>query len=406
MTHNDLGPGLHVLHEADPIGRAGSLAVALRGDLCVTEQQAEAMLAERSALAAVDGSTLATLYALARRVERAQRIVGRTRAQALADVGDRLAGAGMGLVVHPATIRERAAALEEARAEASAAEQLLAEKEAELAVELAEARRRATEAAETASASITEAAKASAVAASRDRYRRASLRVRRSRSIGALLASFGVGLLLLAVKVALWGALLPALVTSLWAIRYLRPPDTDTEDQQDRAQASTLLSLVGATTDEVFGSARGLNPEGDHERTLRAARRDLAVEQVRVAERSWRQLAGDDVDVTALEDVVRRYDPQHEDSATLVGETVGVRAAETVARLAEQRWIDAWAALDLEAPASDGGEEAVRVLEARASRPIVLVGAAADRGAALAEAAPAAAVVVLAGAGEAAEDLS
>ncbi|MGQ0831408.1 MAG: hypothetical protein ACT4OV_07000 [Microthrixaceae bacterium] len=406
MTHDDLGPGLHVLHEADPIGRAGSLAVTLRGDLCATDQQAAALLAERSALAPVEGSTIATLYALARRLDRAQRIVGRTRARALADVGDRLAGAGMGLVVHPATIRERASAVEEARAEAAEAEALLAEKEAELAVELTEARRRAEEAAATASASITEAAKASAVAAARDRYRRASLRVRRSRAIGALLASFGAGLLLVAVKVALWGALLPALVTSLWAIRYLRPPDTDTEDQQDRAQASTLLSLVGATTDEVFGLARSVNPDGDHERSLLTARRDLALERVRVAERGWRQLAGDGVDVSALEEVVRRHDPQHEDSTTLVGQTVGVRAAEAVARQAEQRWVDAWAALGLEAPAGEDGEEAVRALEARATRPIVLVGDAAVRGAALAEVAPAAAVVVLMGADEAVEDLS
>jgi hypothetical protein len=396
-TYDDLGPGLHLLREAEPLKRAGPMAANLRADLCATLPQAETALEERGRLPAVDVTTLSTLQVLARRVARAERIAARTRDRAVVEVGDRLTGAGSGLAVHPTTIRDRAAAVDIARGDLVAADRALANHAA--AVAAAEAQAEQEAAAAQSHAAEDAARRVAARARTRTRSSGPSLRARRSRSIGLIVAAFGVALVMIAFQVPLWAALLPALAACLFALRYLRPSDGDGADEDDQRgweEASSLLSQVATTTDEVFG-ARRISRELGEQQTLLEARRDRAQEHVRVAERAWYDLAGDDVDITDLEEVVRRFDPQHEDARLLAGETIGVRTAEVVLHHFQQRWLAFWRELGRDAPAPEDGEEAVRALAAQVSRPIVLVGPATALGPDLSRAAPAAPVVALDG---------
>jgi len=397
-AYDDLGPGLHVLREADPLKRAGSMAAHLRAELCATLPQAEATLADRSTLPAIDVATLATLQVLSRRVARAERIAARTRERAVRDVSQRLAGTGSALAIHPTTIRERAAAVETARAALAAAERELAvHAEAASAADAAEG------------AGAPGLLDPSGDAATLDLGTPASmggpgptLAMRRSRVLGALVASFGLTLLTLGLGLlALWAALLFPLATSLGALRYLRPPAHD--DDPDRVQALRLLAEVSASTDEV-GARRAL--EELAERTvLLENRRNQADEEVRIAERAWHELAGAE-DVADLEAVVKRLDPQHEDALLVASQTAGVRATEVVLHQFRQRWAAFWRELDMTAPEPADGERAVDELAARVGRPIVLVGPAAERGPDLARVAPAAPVVVVEGPADGAEAVS
>lgn len=392
---DDLGPGLHLLREAEPLKRAGSMAVNLRADLCATLPQADATLAERSRLPSVDAPTLSTLQQLARRLARAERIASRTRDRAVVDVGHRLASTGAGLAVHPTTIRDRAAAVDKAHEALTVAEELLEEHAEREANAMAEA--------EAGVAAVDEAAAEASVrrvAEHRQRLRSA-LSTRRSRATGAIVAGFGIGFVLWGLGAPLWLALVPALLATIWALRHLRPPEDD-GDLQAREEASSLLFQVAATTEEVFG-ARRVSRELGERRSLLEARRDRALEELRVAQRAWQELAGEGVGTDQLDEVVRRYDPQHEDARLLAGETVGVRTVDGVLHHFRQRWQAFWRELGLEAPAPANGEQAVRDLAAKVSRPVVLVGPATVRGAAISRVAPAAAVVVLDGPPEEAE---
>lgn len=389
-SYDDLGPGLHVLREAEPLKRAGPMATNLRAELCATLDEADATLTERSGFPLVDTMTLSTLQVLARRLARAQRIAARTRDRAVAEVGNRLAGAGAGLAVHPTTIRDRAASVDVARVDLAAAERALAD---HAAVAAAADERAAAELA----AAEAEAERIATGSAAARRRAGPSPRARRSRAIGLIVACLGLGLVLLAVGVTLWAALLPVLTASLWALRYLRVEEDGDRDEEGWQEASNLLSQVGASADVVFGERWANRSHDDGQLSLLTARRDRAQEKVRVAARAWHDLAGEDVDISELEEVVRRFDPQHEDARLLAGETVGVRTAEVVLHRFQQRWLAFWRELGLDAPAPEAGEEAVRDLAARVSRPIVLVGPATALGEDLARVAPAAPVVVLDG---------
>lgn len=359
------------------------MAAELRADLCATLPQADATLAERSTLPTVDATALATLQGLARRLARAERIAVRTRERALTDVEHRLAATGAGLAVHPTTIRERAAAVDAARTAVAAAQQAIDDHAARIVA--VEERAQA------------EAAEAAARAAEPEDDHRGGhvLPSGRARAIGLLVAGFGVALVLLALGVDLWAALIPPLLAALLALRLLQPHQ-DPEDLEDRREASSLLSQVSASADELFGARRAAR-DLEEQLTLLQAQLGRAEEERRVAERAWHDLAGEDVDVSELEDVVRRFDPQHEDARVLADETVGVRTVEVVLHHVEQRWLGLWRELGLDAPSAAEGEAAVRDLAARVNRPVVLVGPAIERADELARVAPAAPVVVLEG---------
>lgn len=378
----DLGPGLHVRREVDPEQRAATLAAELGAELCRTGVEVEGVLTARRSLSPLDGPTLAALEGLARRLERAHGMLDRTRQRAEAAAGARLSAAGA-LAIHPDTVRERAARLVDARHQLQRAEEAVAEHEA---IALGDA-----DEADDADGSATSAA---VVPASAPRTAAASMRLQRNRAVGALVAAFGLGLILLALGVVpLWAALVPPLLAALWALRVLRPAGPA---EAGPSEESSHLSEVGAFTDELFG-ARRRSWEHDSESARRAAERSRAEEELRVAERAWRDLAGEHADPAAVEDVVRRFDPQHEEAALIAAESVGVRAVEAARRQLVDRWVEAWEGLGRDVPAAEGAPAAVAALRAEAGRAVLLVGEAADHGADVARAAPLAPVVVLVG---------
>ena len=316
--------------------------------------------------------------------------------RAVVEVGHRLAGSGSGLAIHPTTVRDRAGAVEVAAAALAEAERELADHDGALAAAQARAARTADEAdgdADPAPADEPEAAES--LHADPPPSTGTTMQQRRSRALGAIVAAFGLVLLLVGFGILpLWAALLLPLAASLWALRYLRPHED--LDLAARAEASSLLAEVAASTDQRFGVRRADQEQADHATLLRT-RHDQAVEELRVAQRAWHELAGADTDVADVEAVVARFDPQHEDARLLAAETVGVRAAEVVLHQFRQRWLAFWRELGLPAPDAAHGERAVDELAARVGRPIVLVGPATAQGPELARVAPAAPVVVLHG---------
>jgi hypothetical protein len=388
LEDEPLGPGLHRQRAADPATHAAALATQLDGVVCVTRAHTVEELARRRAQRTPGPEAVASLDALAARLARAGRISERTRVRAEAEVAQRLATASAGVAVHPTTIRDRAAAVEAAR-------RTLLDAEAEIAAEAA------------ASASL-EREPAEAVGpdpavdgAAADPQSGLLMRTRRNRALGVMLAAAGVGLLLLGLRAtALWVALLPLLAASLWAMRYLTPSRgsnrSDRSDRSDRAEASSLLAEVGASTDELFGARHAAQAD---ERaglpSLPAVRRDRPLEELRVAERAWHELAGDDVDVEAVEDVIRRYDPQHEDARLLAADVVAVRATEALIQNLEGQWSAAWADLGADAPRPDDAADAIEALRTGAARAVVLVGEAVGEADELVRALPAAPVVVV-----------
>lgn len=385
-AYEDLGPGLHVLREAEPLKRAGAMAARLRAELCATAPQAEAALAARSALPPIDVATLDTLQVLSHRVARAERVAARTRERAVRDLGQRLAGTGSVLAIHPATIRERAATVEMARA-------ALVEAERALAAQASGAEELPPPVEVSQQAALTEVDQPVA----RTRRPGPPPAVRRSRSLGAIVAAFGMTLLVLGFGLLpLWAALLFPLAASLWALRYLQPPRPAAHRSAPQGEASALLAEVSASADELF-AARRADEERAERRALLERSRERAEEEVRVAERAWHEVAGAGCDVSEVEAVIRRFDPQHADALLAAAQTAGVRATDAVLHQFRQRWVAFWRELGMAAPDPADGERAVDELAARVARPIVLVGPAAAWGPDLARVAPASPVVVLEG---------
>lgn len=388
IEQGELGPGLHVFEEAYPLKRAGHLAARLGADLCATLPQVTAAIEARAGLPAVDAEALEELRSLAARLDRAHSIVAATHARAVDDVAGRLTPTGAGVAVHPSTIRERAAAVEAARAALAEAEQALTSHAATLA-EREQAEREVA-----ASTEVAPDPSPPVVVEPVERARPATpTSVRRTRAIGVMVIAAGAGLVLVALELApLWAALIPLLVACLWALRYLQPPEVDA----DVAVTTSLLREVASATDDAFGTRRA-RAVRDDTGSLLSARRDQAQEELRVAERHWHDLAGPDADVGEVEQVVRRFDPQHQAAVEVAGTTVSVRAATTlVARLTE-RWALAWESRGGTAPEPVEAQAAVARLEALAARPVVLVGPAVDRAEELVMAAPGAPVIVLEG---------
>jgi hypothetical protein len=341
------GPGLHVQNDPRPLVRAQQLADALTGRLCTTTNEADILLDDLSTLPPLEADGLARLGALAERVQAAERIVNRTVDRAAESVGERLADTGTGMAVHPTAVRDRALALLAAREEAAGAEERLriAEAEAEVA-RAAEAAHRSAVPAPVAEARVGPSPVASTVdePPARRRWFRGR---RRSRAA----------------------------------------------EVEDTTESTSLLQQVAATTDEAFGRRRAASARDDQLLLLRA-QRDRAIEQVRVAERSWRDLAGDDP-VEDVEAVVRRFDPQHQDALVVAQETVGVRAVSTLLARALERWHEGWQELGFDAPAIEPA--AMDAVHARSTSAVILAGGAVERAEAIVLAVPAAPVVTVEG---------
>jgi hypothetical protein len=266
--------------------------------------------------------------------------VDRTVDRAAESVGERLAATGTGMAVHPTAVRDRAAVVLAARELVAAAEDRLrlAEREAD--------EERAAAAARAAQEPDVPAPVPVAPVADEPPARHRRFAFRRNR----------VG------------------------------------DGEDTSESTRLLQQMAAATDEAFGQRRAARAR-DEQLLLLQAERDRAMEEVRVAERSWRDLAGDDP-VEDLEAVVRRFDPQHQDALAVAHETVGVRAVSTLLSLARSQWTDGWRSFGFDEPMVEPG--AMDAVVARGVSPAVLAGGAVKRADAIVAAAPAAPVLVVA----------
>jgi hypothetical protein len=335
------GPGLHVQTDAQPSVRAQQLADALDGHLCTSRDEADRLLDDLTSVPPLPADALAVLGALADRVRAAERIVERTVDRAAEEVGERLAATGTGMAVHPSAVRDRAASVLAAREAAATAEERLRVGQ----IDADEAR----------------AAAAEALAARPDRS-----------SVASTVDEP------------------PARRRRFFSFRRTRAT------VQDTRESTSLLQQMAAATDEAFGQRVAATARDDNLLLLRA-QRDRAMEDVRVAERAWRSLAGDDP-VEDVEAVVRRFDPQHQDALAVAQETVGVRAVSALLTRALERWQEGWRAYGFEQAAVAPG--AMPSIVERGGKAIVLAGGAVERAEAIAAAAPAAPVVTVEPAGE------
>jgi len=336
-----LPPGLHLEVDPDPVGRATRAARDLGADLCTTSHEVDALLAEREAFPRLSIEALATLRRQARRIVAAQRVVDGTLDRATLEVGERLVAGGAAVAIHPTTVRDRAAAVIAAREAVAAAEERL--------------RTADEDAARTPVASPheppAERPDAPTLQSDPDPPRR---------------RRFG------------------------WFRRRARDRRAD---EQDTSESTSLLQQVAASTEEAFGARRATAAQDDRLVLLRA-QRDRAQEEVRVADRSWHDLAGDD-DVVDVEAVIRRFDPQRQLAVEVAQETVGVRAVSGLLDAARAEWDEAWRSVGLDAPPTADQSEVERIVD-QLSRPVVLVAAAAAHAELVALAVPAAPVLVFA----------
>lgn len=329
-----------MLTDAEPLELATHLVAELGGDLCTTVLQADDLVAELGAFPPLTADALEVLRGLTDRVAAAQRIVDRTLDRAAVEVGERLAAGGSGVAIHPSAVRDRATAVMAARvALADAAEQLRVG-EAGAAVVVAEPPLAPPPSAPSRVASFEDEPPTP--------WRR---------------RFFGFG-------------------------RRSR----DWRDEEDTSESTSLLQQMAVSTDEAFG-ARRATAARDDQLVLFRVQRDRAEEDLRVAERAWHDLAGED-SVDDVEAVVRRFDPQHQDAVAVAQETVGVRAVSTLLQRALQRWEEGWRSFDLDPPPS-ADQAAMERMAERLVRPVVLVADAVDRAELVAMAAAAAPVVAV-----------
>lgn len=334
----DLTPGLHVVRDAAPFAHAGEVSERLQADLCSTLAEADATLAARREQSTIDAEVIDELRVLAEQVAITQRIAQRTTDRAALEVVERMADVGVGMVVHPASIRERAASVVDARARLVQAEHLL-------------------------EAHDTLAAEEDALPPPPPP----------PPPVAPVVA-------------------VPARKRGL--LGFLRRSKADRIE--DTAESSDLLRSIAAATDDVFGARRAAAAREDR-RALLVVRRDSAREVVRVAGHAWYDIAGEGADPSNVDEVVRRLDPQHQEALVAAQEMVSVRAASSVFDEAMAHWQASWAELGLEAPLPDDAEAAVERLAEDAAKAVVLVGAAADRAIDLTEADPSVVVVVIEG---------
>lgn len=358
--------GRHELRTGQPLDVAESLAREM-GARLVLPEDAERVLASMAALLHPDTPT--HLLRLAANLAKAERIVARTEARALVLFEQALSD-GTGLELHPQTLRDAADAVRAARAAVARAEAELVTFEREAAATAAEAG-----AAEAASEPATAAPLATSPVQD-DGSRRSRL--------GAIVAiALGIALILTgtALVPAYLAAILP-LAAVAYVVRELRG-GVERVSSDYEAVASEQLASIEALSTRLYGAMPATQSAVDaataRRRQLLELDRDTATERLRVAERTWRELAGPDADPEAVEELLLRRDPQRHRAAPWVRESAAVRAAETMHERARSAWRAAWEALDREAPSAADADDAVRHLANDAAavvserRPVVIV---------------------------------
>ncbi len=333
-----LEPGLQVHVDDDPLARAGRLAGELDADLCTTVQDAEDVLTRLAEFPPLTEEEIRLVERSSERVAAAHRIVERSLDRAAHDVSERLAAVGTGVAIHPTAVRQRAAAVLAARDALGAAEERLETARAEAEAEDAAALARV--------GSMTAGSSGASGSEPAPKRRR-----------------FG-------------------LTRGGRARRY----------EEDTSESTSLLQQVAAATDEAFGARRATEARSGL-LLLLEAQRARAEEDVRVAERSWSDMAGSD-SVEDVERVVQRFDPQYQSAREVAQDAAGVRAAATLVDRATQRWEETWRSIGYPAPDLEDEAWVTRMAD-RLTRAVVLVAGAVDLSDRLVAAAPAAPVLVV-----------
>ena len=334
-----LAPGLQVHVDDDPLARAGRLAGELDADLCTTVQDAEDLLTRLAEFPPLTEEEIRLVERSSERVAAAHRIVERSLDRAAHDVSGRLAAVGTGVAIHPTAVRQRAAAVLAARDALGAAKERLETARADAEAEEAAALARV--------GNMTAGSSGGAIDDEPAPKRRRFGFTRRGR-----------------------------------ARRY----------EEDTSESTSLLQQVAAATDEAFGARRATEARSGL-LLLLEVQRARAEEDVRVAERSWSDMAGSD-SVEDVERVVQRIDPQYQSAREVAQDAAGVRAAATLVDRATQRWDETWRSLGYPAPDLEEADWVTRMAD-RLTRAVVLVAGAVDVSDRLVAAAPAAPVLVV-----------
>ena len=172
-----------------------------------------------------------------------------------------------------------------------------------------------------------------------------------------------------------------ALIYALLTTRSAKDADEGTE------VASANLAAVGAMTDQLYSgrlpsSVSAIQAAHQRRRHLLELERDTALERVRVAQRKWEELAGEDADPAEVEELLVRRDPQRHRAAPWVSEAASVRTATLFHETSREAWRDAWHAVGREAPSTADTDTAISQVEAEArllvaaQQPIIAVAAA------------------------------
>ena len=354
--------GVRVLVNPDPATLGARLAEDFRGDLIFDLESARAGFAARAEagrvepvvlddeeldrllrqadeiaaagdLPSIDEGAVAELRELAAALGTTERIRTRTELE-FTEVLNRRLSASSGMAVHPASIRQAAAALTEAEAEANNVETTideLGERPKPEQVQL--------EAADTVPAMFDD---------------EGLERQRRSRAfalgVGTVFAGTALAMLSIGIAVVIPIAVFVAglVIAGLVMLR-----SRSTREDRGAAEASALL--VAATgnaerTTEAAARDRLAEEEWLARRAQFDAARERALERVRSARRHWETLVGPDADPYDLDAVLRMHDAQFviTDAASRTSPTV--RTVNAVHRKATARWKIAWAALGIETP--------------------------------------------------------
>ena len=288
----------------------------------------------------LDDATLAELRDLAAMLGTTERIRTRTEVEFTETLNRRLS-ASSGMAVHPASIKQAAAAVVDAEAEVGAIDEAIAG-----LGERPEPEQIVLDSPTTVPEMFDDEG------LERQRRSRAFALGVGTIFAGAALAMLSIGVaVIIPISVFVAGLLIAGVVM----VR-------SRTGRKDRGAAEASALLVAATgnaerSTEAAARDRLAEEEWLARRSQLDADRERGIEHVRSARRHWETLAGPEADPHDLESVLRMHDPQFviTDAATRTSPTV--RTVNAVHRKAMARWKIAWAALGYEeAPAVEDFE--------------------------------------------------
>jgi len=382
--------GVRIVIDPDPAIAGARLAEELGGDLIFDLETARAEFAVRSDAARVnpvvlddqeldhllrqadeiealadhggdgpdlDDATLAELRELASTLGTTERIRTRTEVEFTETLNRRLS-ASSGMAVHPASIKQAAAAVVAAEAELDGIDAAI-----DGLGERPEPEQIVLDAPTTVPEMFDDAG------LERQRRSRAFALAVGTISAGIALGMLSIGIaVIIPIAVFVAGLLIAGVVMA-----------RSRTGRKDRGAAEASALLVAATgnaerSTEAAARDRLAEEEWLARRSQLEADRERSIEHVRSARRHWETLTGADADPHDLESVLRLHDPQFviTDAASRTSPTV--RTVNAVHRKAMARWKIAWAALGYEeAPAVEDFEAQLLRLGGRSGAQAQLV---------------------------------